>query len=62
MKSGSSLPDFTEAALRLLWSNSVSLPIAKQGKGNSGGLVYVRPSTLAPFLLFLDCVSPDGIT
>ena len=53
MKNGSSLPDFTGAALKLSRSNSASLPIANQGKGNSGGLVCIRGNTLAPFLLFL---------
>lgn len=62
MKNGSSLPDFTGAVLGLSWSNSVSLSIAKQGKGNSRGLIYVRPNTLAPSLLFLVCIIPDGMT
>lgn len=53
MINGSSLPDFTRAALELSRLNSASLPGAKQGKGNSGGLVCIRAKTLAPFLLFL---------
>lgn len=47
MKNGSSLPDFTGGALRLSWSNSLSLPIAKQGKGRSGGESKYTGSILA---------------
>lgn len=53
MKNGSLLPDFTRAALRLSGSDSANLPVAREGKGNTRGLVCIRANTLVPFLLFL---------
>lgn len=58
MKNGSSLLDFTGAAQGLSRLNSVSLPLAQPGKGNSGGLFYMRTKALAPPLLFLACITP----
>lgn len=61
MNSGSSLLDFTRAAQGLSGLNCVSLPLAQQGKGNSGDLFYVRTNALAPPLLFLACMIPMGV-
>lgn len=53
MKNGSWLLDLTGAAQGLSQLNSVSLPLAQQGKGNSGGLLYVRTNALAHPCSFL---------